>query len=421
MANATGPIRVAWLDGLRGIAALQVVALHYVSAFLPGIALVDPGLTRFAWESWFRNTPLFILVDGYASVYVFFLISGVALTYAFGTASFAIGPAVARRIVRLGLPMAASLLLAALFWASWPEARTAAGQVTGAPQWLTIGPGLTIGPDRVSPWPLAREILFDGLFLGHAGANSSLLPGLNQWGVTDFRQSFNSPIWSLHLEFYGSLLVMVLALVRATLGRRVHRILCVATLLVLGAHPMGLFAIGHCLAPCFLSPRWRDWTRTAAARYAGCGCLALASVLAAHIAPNILFLPFEAIPLALGLPAVVNAFFVESILEAVLIFIGVACLAGVQDALSRPATRYLGRLSFSVYLVHFPIVMTLVPAIYLAPRGGITAACVVAAAVTAGLAWLFERYVDAPATRLSRGIGRTVPPATRLTLSETAA
>ena len=93
----------------------------------------------------------------------------------------------------------------------------------------------------------------------------------------------------------------------------------------------------------------------------------------------------------------------------------------MQDALSRPATRYLGRLSFSVYLVHFPIVMTLVPAIYLAPGGGIAAACAAAAAVTAGLAWLFERYVDAPATRLSRGIGRTVPPAARLTLSETAA
>jgi peptidoglycan/LPS O-acetylase OafA/YrhL len=34
--------RVAWLDGLRGIAAMQVVLLHYVSTFLPAVLSTYP-------------------------------------------------------------------------------------------------------------------------------------------------------------------------------------------------------------------------------------------------------------------------------------------------------------------------------------------------------------------------------------------
>ena len=85
--------RVQYLEGLRGIAALQVVLLHFVSGFLP-----DTAEHAFA--------PLHVLWDGHTAVYVFFLISGAVLT-----PSFARGGAwprqVVKRLVRLGVPIAA--------------------------------------------------------------------------------------------------------------------------------------------------------------------------------------------------------------------------------------------------------------------------------------------------------------------------
>jgi hypothetical protein len=50
--------RVAWVDGLRGIAAMQVVLLHYACVFLPAIGFHESSLAHFGWESAFVRTPL---------------------------------------------------------------------------------------------------------------------------------------------------------------------------------------------------------------------------------------------------------------------------------------------------------------------------------------------------------------------------
>ena len=62
--------KVQYLEGLRGIAAMQVVLLHFVTGFLPDTA-------EHAWP------PLRVLFDGHTAVYVFFLISGTVLTPSF--------------------------------------------------------------------------------------------------------------------------------------------------------------------------------------------------------------------------------------------------------------------------------------------------------------------------------------------------
>ena len=53
--------RLQYLEGVRGIAAMQVVLLHFVTGFLPETA-------QHAWP------PLRVLFDGHTAVYVFFLL-----------------------------------------------------------------------------------------------------------------------------------------------------------------------------------------------------------------------------------------------------------------------------------------------------------------------------------------------------------
>src|ERR1022692_3981596 len=62
--------KIQHLEGLRGIAAVQVVLLHFVTGFLPNTAE-------------HAVPPLPVLWDGHTAVYVFFLISGAVLTPSF--------------------------------------------------------------------------------------------------------------------------------------------------------------------------------------------------------------------------------------------------------------------------------------------------------------------------------------------------
>ena len=84
--TATSAMRIGWLDGLRGFAAMQVVFLHHAQAFLPGLGFRDASLVHYAWERVIMNTPLYSLFDGHFAVCIFFVLSGVALTQSFGNA-----------------------------------------------------------------------------------------------------------------------------------------------------------------------------------------------------------------------------------------------------------------------------------------------------------------------------------------------
>ena len=183
------PGKVQYLEGLRGIAAMQVVLLHFVSGFIPETA-------QHAWP------PLRVLFDGHTAVYVFFLISGAVLTPSFARP----GPFVAKmakRVVRLGIPVAAAAVIATLLLAAWPDAHLRAAALTGS-AWLAMD---SSGAPTLAH--LAREVSLDSLLLGYREA--TLFAPLAE-RLPLMQQSLDAPFWSLHLELYGSLLVLALSL-----------------------------------------------------------------------------------------------------------------------------------------------------------------------------------------------------------------
>ena len=102
--------RIDNLDALRGVAALSVVLLHLFSTLrdtrLPDLYVVD-GFFQFA-----DKTPIGAFWAGSQAVYLFFILSGFALTsmldnFKHGYMSYCV-----RRIVRLWAPCAVSLVLA---------------------------------------------------------------------------------------------------------------------------------------------------------------------------------------------------------------------------------------------------------------------------------------------------------------------
>ncbi|MGH6877007.1 MAG: acyltransferase family protein [Rhizomicrobium sp.] len=102
--DAAAANRLTSLDSLRGLAALSVVACHYI------IALQDTGFGRFAWQ-WLWIPPFTLLTTAFGSVVLFFVLSGYVLALSLlrdggtGWGRFAL-----RRLLRIWPPYAAVIL-----------------------------------------------------------------------------------------------------------------------------------------------------------------------------------------------------------------------------------------------------------------------------------------------------------------------
>lgn len=391
--------RLDFLDGLRGLAAVQVVALHYAAAFLPGLGTQDAGLAHYGWELRLMKAPFFFLIDGTFSVYLFFAISGTVLTLAFARQPLALGSAVMRRVVRLGLPMAASLALAALLLSVWPRAHADAGALSNS-YWLSGLMEAQTGAGEV-----LREALGSGMLLGYR--ETSILPEA-LWTVLPadgIGHTLNPPLWSLHFEFWGSVLVALLAALRHVAPPRVHLAAAVGLAALLSRHPLLPFAVGHLFAVAWQTPGWRKLQGSTGWRVVGAAALAAGVWGCTNPA-------WRWVSKWLAVPGPFRLWsgdsHLQSLYAAMLFFTGTMLFPPLWRLLgSRPVQR-LGRNSFGLYLVHFPILFTVGAAAFAAVRGHVPYAGAVLLATLAGLAptavvtLAFTRLVDEPSTRLSR-------------------
>jgi len=354
----TTPRRIPSLDGLRGVAALVVVVHHtlLVTPLFSGAYFGDSA-RGVAW--WMTHTPLHLLWAGDEAVLVFFVLSGLVLTLPVvrsarrGWVAYYV-----RRLPRLYLPVWGSLVLAA-------------GLALAVPR--VAVPGTSILDMATDPTP--RGMLRDAFLLVD-------VTGLN------------GPLWSLRYEVFFSLLLplyvwvavrarrlspllAVLALAASTAGVRLDSGLCTY---------LPVFALGVLLGV--------EWDRCE--RWAlrlGSWWWSLLAVLA-------------------GL-CLVNSWLVPNPLSLPLTLVG-ACLAVAAFAWWAPARRFgtttvvrhLGRLSFSLYLVHWPLVVTVT--LLLGLETNPVLLLVVCTLVSLLVAEVFHRLVEGPSHRLAQALGRRV-------------
>ena len=361
------PPRLRSLDGLRGLAALAVAFAHVLAAASPTVA--DSFLTErvdvptFSAKWWLLKTPLQIVSAGHAAVVTFFVLSGfvLALPLARGGA-FSARAYYPRRLLRLYLPVWAALALAALLHLAFDREPSAA-----ASWWL-----------NAHALPMTAE---------EAVRNATLYrPG--GW-------SFTSVLWSLRWEVAFSMALPLYVYLSAVAVRRRLTVLALAAALVV----MTVGERGSLVyLPCFLLGTLLAYeeARIAAlrARLAGDRPLRIALLAAA-----VLLLTSQwwggigeragRAPVALGAAL------------AVALAIAHPWLRGL---LERRPVQWVGRRSFSFYLVHEPIVVTLAFLL----GGNVTVIVLAAVALPVALlaSDLFFRLVERPALHLSRRVGR---------------
>jgi peptidoglycan/LPS O-acetylase OafA/YrhL len=301
------PIRLHELDSLRALAAIGVVALHYKNHFdvAPLPALMGP---------FYRNGEM--LVD------FFFVLSGFVLARAYWndrrSATFARN--VRERIARMYPLHLATLCAVAVM------------------QWMLVN--RLSAPPFVYLFNDAYDFVVSALLLNRTGLERGL--------------SFNGPSWSISTEF----VVNILFLAAIALPRNVLR----AVLAALFAMLLAGILQGGLIEKLAVSATMQDMLRTIVGFCCGVALYRLHS----HWAPRIAFHRGFADGLAIAAAYIFLCHVTQSELSLLLhmavaaicfpaLIVGTIHGGMVRWVLTLPPLVYLGTISYSIYLVHFPL------------------------------------------------------------------
>ena len=368
MAKERAGRRIACLDGARGVACLAVVVYHCVMT--GSGSPVDAGVANAApWSlPWLiGRSPLHLIWDGTFAVYVFFALSGYVLTLQMReAAAWDWTRYYPRRLLRLYLPVVGSILFAGACAALVP--RVSKPSESG---WMLehVGTSLSNG--------------FVGVLLVH-------------------NVRLNSVLWSLHWEVIFSLLLPLAVLVVGRIGPRLALVLGVASLAAtaLGVHDangrleyLPMFLLGALLAG---QP---ELVQRLASRWRRRDTIALTLVVALSQVAR-----WTLAPVISGTSA---AFALTTALQAAVtlpLLVLVLCSPVIRRAAERRRVQWLGKRSFSIYLVHEPIVVS--AALLLGPHP--LEVLAVSMPLALGIAALFWRLVERPSTAFSARAGDSV-------------
>ena len=387
-APAAAPPRLNFLDGLRGLAALGVVAHHFTAAFYPTSMTGDPATAHLpgTWEAGFAASPLHVLLN--FRVCFFFVLSGLVLAESASRMPRGLRPLLAqlaRRYLRLGGPLAVGVALA---WALLTAgafrngaAAAASGAAWFAPFWRTVPPV--------------------GQFLLDAGA------GLVR-GVT----AYNPVLWTMPVEWLGS--VLVLGLLALVGGRRGRLLLYAALALGIALGRLNFYYVAFVLGLGLHDVYRRAWVAQLPQNVRQAlvvSLLALAVLAAGH--PQIYYHAAPTPYAWLRLPGVSPDRTVQlyHTIGAVALLAAVLLSGRLRSLTDVRLLRLVGKRAYALYLTHFLWLGSGASALFVALRAaghgyhasfgwmGLASVPVLVATTEA-----FYRWVDRPSHRLARRV-----------------
>jgi peptidoglycan/LPS O-acetylase OafA/YrhL len=373
---------VSSLDGLRGVAA-GVVLLHHLSMTIPSVSNGydrASDLAPFSPAWWLVATPLKILVAGPEAVLVFFVLSGFVLTLAplkyrepAGMRRrydwWAYFP---RRILRLGVPVVASMVLAFVVVTAFPHPSSSSDG-----SWLLR---------QAHPNTSAHNLVTETLLI-----------------VDPHHPSVNPPLWSLTWEMWFSLLLPVVVLL-ALWSRRVPVLWAVLFIAISvygylehieAAMFLPAFALGGLLGAN------ADRIRDVADRWRGTRAYTLAFTAIVAFGPLLSVCYWFVRPV--GGTTGDDLAMAMRVPGALMLVAAVAFWPPASRLFAVRPLALLGTVSFSLYLVHSPIVV-LYGLNFTGDRWWVGAA--LALATSLALATVMYLLVERPSRRLASWTGR---------------
>lgn len=309
-----------YLDALRGLACIMVVISHCTLAFFPVVHNFERNdqTGDFPIQYLLNQSPIGVLWSGTSAVYIFFVLSGIVLAYSFNRKTSPFLPTLFfARYLRLMIPALSSAVIAFGIF--------------------SIVDSSLLDQDHLSSWVLSLPVESPNFL--NALYNGAIRPFWEQ------SSSYNWVLWTMGIELWGSFLVYLLCFSQ----RFVPVTLCYVGALIV------IVIVGY------FDPRLAF----------GLTCFVIGvafyqfdfRIKSVHVAVLVLVLGIYFAGVhndSVSYPLVnrflgTHAYLLVNIASAPLIVLGVWSLRGVQDVLNKGVLIELGRRSFSIYLIHLPI------------------------------------------------------------------
>jgi peptidoglycan/LPS O-acetylase OafA/YrhL len=369
--GTTTSTRLRALDGVRGVAAV-VVVIYHVSLIARPFA-TGGGRAEAVWTG-VTESPLKLLFAGTEAVLVFFVLSGLVVALPLLRRSTSWPAFFASRLVRLYVPVWGALVFAVVLIALVPrrDGAVSSGEWIDEANASTVSVGAFLREASLTPasydivntlWSLRWELVFTALLPVAIG---------------------------IALLVRRSLVALVVTGLAAAATTVVGRVLGIDALVYLPVFLLGTLVavrLDDLIAWSRLRPRPLLWSVVGSAS----ALLLIASWLARPVAP-----PRSMVSEVLwGLAG----------LGALGLVIVAVCSPALDRLLSTRVPQWTGRVSFSLYLVHVPVLATIAYAVgdewwWVVGLVGVPLSLVIAEA--------FFRLVERPSHGLARRTGRLV-------------
>jgi peptidoglycan/LPS O-acetylase OafA/YrhL len=353
-------IRLHELDGLRGWAALSVVMFHI---FWEIFGVTTP---------WLRNPITGFFLDGDLAVAIFFILSGEALSSAYfaGRGESAVVRLAVKRYTRLTIPIAATCVIIFLLSKFGLIYNKHAGVIVHRQDWL--GSFLSIGAT-------VRYYTKYALFLVYTKTNQNL--------------SVDPFLWTMQFEMLGSALVFgVLFTFRYLKNPWLILLISVVFLQIRG---------GTSLLSCFLFG-----IAFSSGRMSGVFAAIQRKRLSNPVswAAFILMAGFDGVAEWQGIDRARMAIF------AVPIVLSIYCNRSLCKFFTSSLSRMLGAISFPLYLVQFPVFLSITSLciVLLAKNDTISTRSALAIGIFSILACLFFAFLFMPIEFITAWIGKKI-------------
>ncbi len=372
--------KVAYLDGIRGMAALSVFLHHYLLVFYSSFYTFDTGSSHLHnAEITYGKSIFSVLSGGYFPVCVFFVLSGYVLSrkYFITNLQEVMVSGAYRRFIRLYVPVAFTMIIAFVLMKANLFFNVPASRIQHSEWWL--------GNMWTFPHPLQR--LITCLRVG------TMFQGDN---------AFDTTLWTMSIELTGSFLVFAfLALTHNTRHKLLSLLLLFLLCVVTYNRPMAAFVFGISLnyvedAVPSLNQRLSG---ILAAAFLVFGLVLGSFPDSGDFSGTI----FGYIPWVFT-----KAAHWVHVSGAYLLVLAFVLSPRLQQIISLRVFRFLGYISFALYLLH-PLVIGSLSCyllLHMYPYIGYNHAALyiflITAAVCIPASWLMARYIDDPGIKLSK-------------------